>query len=862
MTKKNHLLIGGMVSCLWITPIVVQSQEDAGFVLPPPLFEGTMQFQSPTSIDDRDIVTGDFNNDGFLDVATANGSLTVDLGRGDGTFIGTIVSGNSMESGLVSIDFDKDGMLDVISFYSVFEQSSKVTWGNGDGSFSSRQLLGQRGGIGTVGDFNNNGFLEIIYNRDSGILNLIAHESTAVPINPRQLITSQITNFGGLVSFTQIHSEDFNNDGNLDIAGLIPSSDRFFVMLGNGDLTFQDPQQFTTGNAPNSMTLGDLNNDGNIDVIVSALDEDNTDIRVINYFPGPGNGSFPGFAEYQVGTRTIRGIQFGQFVGDQNPDIALIRSDYLQYMEGDGTGSLLWREEFNYIGANTQTYLEDVNNDAQLDAITRSTFRNTYQVTLGGEDGSFPVGNFFDTADARDMEVVDINGDNIADVVVANNATGASAIDIFVGAGDGTFENFSGPSRNYAHPRMVVADVNHDGSPDIITAGRVQQSPARYGMIVNYNDGSGGFIQSQIFDATDLTAIACDVGFFNEDELYDLVVTGWDSQTDQDAVFIFMSNGTGNFDPPISFLVGDYPNDVLVADVSGDGIEDIVTANLGASTVTVILGTQTGFNSSLILNYGTVEPPSFLDFGDFTEDGISDLATSNGSSQSVSILPGTGTGFFDSAIKTEFSVSLNDLQVIDVNGDSLLDVIVGTRSVNSSSDFGPYSALVAYGAGDGTFAGFQLYETYNNTWDVSLNDFNGDEIPDLAATISSDLVVLTGINPTTGTMNQGNNPPTGGILGIVLSAEISDQPIDPDGDNIRYSVVWNSDGDDTPIDAGDTTSTLFILREEDGVTFNEGETWTITVTPIDSEDAEGTTLVGTFFIGTAGTVEFRGWRIF
>lgn len=96
---------------------------------------------------------------------------------------------------------------------------------------------------------------------------------------------------------------------------------------------------------------------------------------------------------------------------------------------------------------------------------------------------------------------------------------------------------------------------------------------------------------------------------------------------------------------------------------------------------------------------------------------------------------------------------------------------------------------------------------------------------------------------------------------IVLSAEIGEAPIDPEGGMVRYLLEWSSDGDDTPVQQGPIEDTLFMLRESDGVTFDPGERWTVTVTPIDEQGASGPEITGVYLIGAGGAVTFEGWTI-
>ncbi len=166
----------------------------------------------------RDVVIQDFNNDGDLDLITANGSGTVSLllGNGDGTFVAAMsFPGGTQPRDLKAADFNADGNADLLI---ASTGSVQLVLGNGDGTFQA-----------------------------------------PVPL---------LTETGPPAGIT---TADFNNDGKLDFAVVAPGA--VAVRLGNGDGGFQAPLVYAVLALGLDLTAGDFNSDGFVDI--AAINNDN-----------------------------------------------------------------------------------------------------------------------------------------------------------------------------------------------------------------------------------------------------------------------------------------------------------------------------------------------------------------------------------------------------------------------------------------------------------------------------------------------------------------------------------------------------------------------------------------------------------
>jgi hypothetical protein len=97
------------------------------------------------------------------------------------------------------------------------------------------------------------------------------------------------------------------------------------------------------------------------------------------------------------------------------------------------------------------------------------------------------------------------------------------------------------------------------------------------------------------------------------------------------------------------FQTGAFPSGVVVADVNGDGKEDVIVANQLDNTVSVFLGQPNGIFGAR-QNFPTAAGPVALVVADFNHDGKLDLAVVASSANVVSVLLGKGNGTFRPAV--------------------------------------------------------------------------------------------------------------------------------------------------------------------------------------------------------------------
>jgi len=193
--------------------------------------------------------------------------------------------------------------------------------------------------------------------------------------------------------------------------------------------------------------------------------------------------------------------------------------------------------------------------------------------------------------------------------------------------------------------------------------------------------------------------------------------------------------------------VGDRPTDIAVADVNADGHPDLLTANTGSNTISVLLGDARGAFRAAPGSPLTGGPVAHLvATGDVNSDHKLDLAVTCHNSNDVFIYLGDGRGGFTPAPGSPFALLRgaephnHGLVLANVNGDAHLDILTSNQNHNSVS--------VLLGDGHGGFrpAGGSPFSVGRAPYPLAVGDVNGDGHADVVTPNvgSNNVTVLLG----------------------------------------------------------------------------------------------------------------------
>ena len=354
------------------------------------------------------------------------------------------------------------------------------------------------------------------------------------------------------------------------------------VLLGFGDGTFQDQTRYSAGSSPQSVAVGDFNNDTRLDIVVA-----NSISNDVSVLLGFGDGSFRNQTRYSAGS-SPQSVAVGDFNSDTRLDIVVANwdSNDVSVLLGYGDGTFQNQTTYSAGSWPLSVAVDDFNNDTRLDIVVANSKSSDVSVLSGFVNIAFlkQMTLICDNgSQVRSFVVEDFNNDGYMDVVVAYFNT--RKIGIFLGYGNISFSTQTIYSTD-AHGSpysLAVADFNNDTYLDIVVA---NYDFNNVGILLGYGNGS---FRSQTTYRIDSHPCSVAVGDFDNDSIPDIIVANYDSNT----LIVLLEYHSGLFANRaiIQLEFGSHPFSVVVGDFNNDRKLDFTVANSGTDSLQIYLQT-------------------------------------------------------------------------------------------------------------------------------------------------------------------------------------------------------------------------------------------------------------------------------
>ena len=374
---------------------------------------------------------------------------------------------------------------------------------------------------------------------------------------------------------------DFDNDGYVDQLGNLNTGSNWVMMKGNADGTFGNAVLITLSNFADFMELGDFNGDGNMDVLTYQNGGAGFDI---NY----GNGKF-GFDTVSYNGGVISSnpnqVKVGDFNGDGNDDVVIGGSNGSAeiWLGGVTNGAATMTSQMLAAGFNSNEILSiatgDIDGDGLSDIVIGGD-TGRYRAIFGRENG-FSLGTMTAASGARAAltKLGDFNGDGRLDIFTYDENAGRFCVRTNTGSGFSGTGITSGSGNPSTLPFAEIGDLNGDGLADIVFA-----DDASGNLVYYQNNGGTNFTETQLLSGVATLSLALVDG--DKDGRLDIYLTD-DASTES---FLFrnasqvgldgsvrVSSGNGSTDN-VGFRAGSILLSALDGEISRSSITSVTAA--------------------------------------------------------------------------------------------------------------------------------------------------------------------------------------------------------------------------------------------------------------------------------------------
>jgi hypothetical protein len=322
-------------------------------------------------------------------------------------------------------------------------------------------------------------------------------------------------------------------------------------------------------------------------------------------------------------------------------------------------------------------------NGGRPDLIVANIETNDFTVAKNDGTGVLPaIASVKLSSAPAAITTADFDGDQDTDIAVLHNKTGSSQISIFLN-NNGTLTpgaTLTGGRHGYS---LIAGNFNGDTYVDLIAAYYGSQN------ILFYAGQNGGSFAVPVEIYSDnsrlLVPYAMKAADLDNDGKLDFAVV--DGQSDR--ILVFWGTGSGTFSIPSELPIASSAQEVketvavAIGDADGDNDLDIFVANRRSHEVSFLVN-RGARSFSAPIHAPVNEEPTSIAFGDVNADGLGDIVAVSGQTAAITVLLNTGRGGFERASGTggvtafpqSAIPSLSTVTLADFVGDSVPDLAI------------------------------------------------------------------------------------------------------------------------------------------------------------------------------------------
>ncbi|WP_282777961.1 T9SS type A sorting domain-containing protein [Phaeodactylibacter xiamenensis] len=694
---------------------------------------------------------GDFDGDGLIDIV-AVGLINSDqrgrlyLNQGNLFFTEQIIATNRIWESVDAEDIDNDGDLDIAfggsgSNFAEEDEGARLLLNDGNGNFTIGALL--HCWTDNNNDCGGNENIQIVDLNSDGVKDILAFSLTG---------TGGLYWLDGSDGFDQLKIDDDNTidlgghfvvfdideNGLLDIVRQSKNRDRVSVLYQMAPLQFtREYIEFNWDHCCNpttKMSVGDLDNDGDLDLVFP--EQGNVD-HDFSWFENINGKLF----KHQI-YGELDGVRIPKMVDwDNDGDLDIFATvasgtiddtedELILYENIDGENFINWRlnDALNYAA---DVEFADIDGDGDLDAF--ATARDADDLVWLRNDGFqanwvtdiiFPEGN-----SPLGIATDDLDNDGDADVVMCS--FNDDKVFGFLNDGNGNFSPIVIDANIDAPREVEIADFDNDGDKDVA----VVSTSVSNTLVLYLNDGGGGFSEQLLFEGKSARDI--EVGDWDGDGGIDIFISLYSSSPSEPLqdVIAFFNEGDANFITDPHLVNAEKTLGIRLGDLDGDGDLDLALGFDGSSQLIAVLNNGNGNALDIIplsgIGGGTVHG---VDIGDINNDGTNDIVYADFERDDLILLT------IGCLVALSPSISITDATCNENNGTANIDVSLFNNPSIEWSNGATTAEVANLEPGD---------------YEVTITDSNG-------CTASESIVIgstppaeieIEGINPTCGNTN-------------------------------------------------------------------------------------------------------------